>query len=195
MKRDLPGTADLFDLKTPSPLESQSNSGENKSMSKEVINLSHRRAKALIDAGLDLVFQGQYELARENFKKSHGECASADALTYWGWMEYQLGNVEKALSLCKKAIKVDPDFGNPYNDIGSYLVVLGREDEAIDWFNQAIEAKRYEARHYPHINLGRIFLKRNLPMRALQEFKKAGEHCPTDTAIQEAIRSITETFH
>ncbi|NBX93790.1 MAG: tetratricopeptide repeat protein [Proteobacteria bacterium] len=164
-------------------------------MSQDVVNLSYRRAKALIDDGLALVFQGQYEQARDNFKKSHGEHASADALTYWGWMEYQLGNIEKALILCKRAIKVDPDFGNPYNDIGSYLVVLGREDEALEWFQKAIEAKRYEARHYPHINLGRLFLNRNLPMRALQEFKKANDLFPNDATIQDAIRSITETLH
>ena len=27
---------------------------------------------------------------------------------------------------CRTAIAVDPDFGNPYNDIGSYLITLGR---------------------------------------------------------------------
>jgi Tfp pilus assembly protein PilF len=110
-------------------------------------------------------------------------------------MEYQLGNVEKAISLCKKAIKTDPDLGNPYNDIGSYLVVLGREDEAMEWFQKATEAKRYEARHYPHINLARLFLKRHLPMRALQEFKIANKLSPGDRTIEDAIRSLTETLH
>ncbi|HYM05460.1 MAG TPA: tetratricopeptide repeat protein, partial [Terriglobales bacterium] len=30
-------------------------------------------------------------------------------------------------------------------------------DEAITWFEKAIVAKRYEARCYPHFNLGRVY--------------------------------------
>lgn len=153
------------------------------------------RAQSFIDLGLQLVFEGKYQLAKESFKKAHKESKSAESLTYWGWMEYQLGNIEKAILLCRRAIKVDPDFGNPYNDIGSYLVVLGQEEEAIEWFQKAIESKRYEARHYPHINLGRIFLKRNLFMQALQEFKKAEKWSPLDKPLQDAIQSLTETLH
>ena len=32
---------------------------------------------------------------------------------------------------CKRAIEIDPDFGNPYNDIGVYLIDLNRFEEAI----------------------------------------------------------------
>jgi hypothetical protein len=39
-----------------------------------------------------------------------------------------------------RAIQVDPDFGNPYNDIGAYLINLGRHDEAMAWLEQAIGA-------------------------------------------------------
>jgi tetratricopeptide (TPR) repeat protein len=157
--------------------------------------MDYRHSFHLIESGLRLVAEGKYELAREEFKKANRQFRSAESLTYWGWMEYQLGDIEKAVILCKKAIKVDPGFGNPYNDIGSYLVVLGREDEALEWFQKAIEAKRYEARHYPHINLGRLFLKRNLPMRALYEFKKAKEFSPKDPVILDAIDSLTQTLH
>jgi len=168
---------------------------ENILMSKNVVSLSHLRAQKLIETGLYLVSQGKFLEAKKQFKKANQACESAESMTYWGWMEYQLGNPEKAILLCKKAIRIDPDLGNPYNDIGSYLVVLGKEDEAISWFEKAIRAKRYEARHYPHINLGRLFLKRNFPLRALQEFKKANEWCPTDPVIQEAIRNLTEKLH
>ncbi|NBT57893.1 tetratricopeptide repeat protein [bacterium] len=154
-----------------------------------------RDFSGLIECGLKLAEQGQYSEARNSFRKASREWETAESLTYWGWMEYQLGNIEKAISLCKKAIKLDPDFGNPYNDIGSYLVVLGKEDEAVEWFYKAIQAKKYAARHYPHINLGRIFLNRNLPVRALQEFRKALSYCPEDGAIQDAVRTIAETLH
>lgn len=157
--------------------------------------MNYRLSLDFIESGLQLVAEGKYELAREKFKKANREFKSAESLTYWGWMEFQLGDIEKAIKLCKRAVKIDPEFGNPYNDIGSYLVVLGQEDEALEWFQKAIDAKRYDARHYPHINLGRLFLKRNLPMRALQEFKKAKKFSPSDPVILDAIESLSQTLH
>ena len=56
---------------------------------------------------------------------------------------------------------MDPDFGNPYNDIGAYLIELGREEEAVTWLERAKTAARYEPRHYPYFNLARIHVKRH----------------------------------
>ena len=53
--------------------------------------------------------------------------------------------------------QVDQTFGNPYNDIGSYLVKKGEFDEAIEWLEKAKTAPRYEPRHFPYMNLGRIY--------------------------------------
>lgn len=50
--------------------------------------------------------------------------------------------------------------GNPYNDIGSYLINLGKYDEAVYWLEKAIRASDYEPRHYPYFNLGRVYEKK-----------------------------------
>ena len=47
------------------------------------------------------------------------------------------GRLEEAIEECHKAIAVDPTFGNPYNDIGAYLIEMGRLDEAIPWLERA----------------------------------------------------------
>ena len=91
------------------------------------------------------------------------------------------------MSLCKKAIAVDPTFGNPYNDIGSYLVSQGRPDEAIPWLKKATLAARYEARHYPHMNLGRVYSKKNMPFRAVREFRRALDLRPGDSEIRRLL--------
>lgn len=179
----------------PSKLDSIALKRENKNMTKEGVAYYHTQAQKLIESGLFLVSQGKFEEARKQFQKANKTFQSAESMTYWGWMEYQLGNPRKAISLCKKAIQIDPDLGNPYNDIGSYLVVLGKEDEAIDWFKKAVRSKRYEARHYPHLNLGRIYLKKNLPFKALQEFRKAQKWCPDDLSLQEAISQLNQKIH
>jgi Tfp pilus assembly protein PilF len=88
------------------------------------------------------------------------------------------GDYETAIEMCLKAIELDPDFGNPYNDIGSYLIALGRYDEAIPWLKKAITAKNYELRHYPHINLARVYLAKGMFKDALQELETAIKIAP-----------------
>jgi Tfp pilus assembly protein PilF len=68
---------------------------------------------------------------------------------------------------------VDPDFGNPYNDIGAYLVELGRLDEAIPWLERAKVAPRYEPRHFPHFNLARVYVKQGKIQEAIHELREA----------------------
>jgi len=68
------------------------------------------------------------------------------------------GRVEEAI-VSASAHRVDPDLGT-YNDIGAYLIELGRFEEAIPWLERATEARRYEPRHFPHYNLGRAISER-----------------------------------
>jgi tetratricopeptide (TPR) repeat protein len=117
--------------------------------------------------------QGDLEEAISLYSKSIEAHPTAEAHTFLGWTYSFQGRYEEAIEECKRAIAVDPDFGNPYNDIGAYLVNLGRPDEAIPWLEKAIAARRYEAYHYPHCNLGRIYLAKGMLKRALEEFDKA----------------------
>ncbi|MGA2847071.1 MAG: tetratricopeptide repeat protein, partial [Candidatus Acidiferrales bacterium] len=74
----------------------------------------------------------------ELYTKSLDIFPTAEAHTFLGWTYHFQGKVDEAIAECKRAIEVDPEFGNPYNDIGSYLIALGRHDEAIPWLEQAI---------------------------------------------------------
>ena len=100
---------------------------------------------------------GDYDQAIALYTRSIEAFPSAEAYTFRGWSYSYLGEYEKAIAECLEAIKVDPDFGNPYNDIGAYLIEQGRLDEAIPWLEKATRAKRYEAYCYPHFNLGRVY--------------------------------------
>lgn len=149
-----------------------------------------RRAKIILEAGLAAVGRKDFRGALQEFQCSANLCPTAEAYTYWGWMEFHLGDTERAIDLCKQAIEVDPSFGNPYNDIGSYLMGDGREDEAVPWFEQAIAAERYEPRQYPHLNLGRIYMQRREFTRALEHFEAAQRLAPEDAQIQAAILAL-----
>ena len=90
----------------------------------------------------------------------------------------------------KRAIEVDPTFGNPYNDIGAYLIQQGKLDEAIPWLERAIQAERYEARAFPWANLGRIYTARGDRRRAIECFRKALEEQPGYRVAQHMLERL-----
>ena len=117
---------------------------------------------------------------------------TAEAHTFLGWTYSFQGRYEDAIEECKRAIAVDPEFGNPYNDIGAYLISLGQLDQAIPWLEKAIHAGRYEAYHYPHCNLGRVYLAKGMLKKALEEFEKALAIQPDYGPAREAIEAIQQ---
>lgn len=150
---------------------------------------SYKRAQDLIKEGLVLAHSGKPDRAREIFKTSMTVHPTAEALTYWGWMEHQLSHTSEAIELCKKAILLDPDFGNPLNDIGSYLISQGKLDEAIPWLKRAVKSKNYDHRHFPHVNLAYVFIEKKMFMKALRELESALNYLPGDP---ELVRKINE---
>jgi tetratricopeptide (TPR) repeat protein len=116
---------------------------------------------------------GGLDRAIELYTESIDIYPTAEAYTFRGWAYSFQGRFEDAIIECEKAIEVDPSFGNPYNDIGSYLLKLGRVEEAIDWFERAKAAPRYEARHYPYMNLARVYAGRRESARAIEELHGA----------------------
>ena len=116
---------------------------------------------------------GRLEEAIECYRRSIELGPTAEAHTFLGWTYSFQRRYDLAIEECRKAIEVDPTFGNPYNDIGAYLIELGRLDEAIPWFEKAIEAPRYEPRHFPHFNLARIYVKRYEYGKAIRHLREA----------------------
>jgi Tfp pilus assembly protein PilF len=134
---------------------------------------SLQRAVDLLRAAYRKQMGGDYASAIELYKGSIAEYPTAEAHTFLGWTYSFQGRFDEAIQECKIAIGVDPDFGNPYNDIGSYLVHLGQIQEAIPWLEKAKLAPRYEPRHFPYLNLGRIYMKLGRIDDAAREFEQA----------------------
>jgi tetratricopeptide (TPR) repeat protein len=125
--------------------------------------------------GYEAQMQGDLEAAIEHYTRSIDIMPTAEAHTFRGWALSFQGDYERAIAECHRAIEVDPDFGNPYNDIGAYLIEAGRYDEAIPWLKKAMIAKRYEPRHYPHFNLSRVYVKQGKIQEAIGEIRAALE--------------------
>ena len=134
--------------------------------------------------------EGDYDRAIELYKNSLELHETAEAHTFLGWTYHFQGKVDDAIAECKRAIEVDPDFGNPYNDIGAYLIALGRNDEAIPWLERATEAPRYDPRHYPYFNLGRVYYAKGMINRAREYFQQALRIEPRYTLARQAVENI-----
>jgi Tfp pilus assembly protein PilF len=140
-------------------------------------NADHERrltqAVRLLQNAYERQKSGDFEAAVRLYKASIEETPTAEAHTYLGWTYSFQGKYDEAIEQCKLAITVDPGFGNPYNDIGSYLIQKGELDKAIPWLELAKKAPRYEPRHFPYLNLHRVYMKMGILDAAQREFEQA----------------------
>ncbi len=143
-----------------------------------VTESSISKAQEYLERAYKLQMDGDYEEAIRNYKLSIEFFPTAEAHTFLGWAYSFLGDLEQAIEECKVAIDIDTDYGNPYNDIGSYLIQQGSYDEAITWLEMALKAKRYDSYHYAHLNLGRAYELKGLWFEALDEYKTAMDMSP-----------------
>jgi len=149
-----------------------------------------RMAFELFQKAYRMQMDGELDLAVSLYKKSIALQPTAEAYTFLGWTYRFQGKLEEAIEECKKAIATDPSFGNPYNDIGAYLIELGKPEEAVPWLEEAIRSKRYEAYHYPWYNLGRVYLAMEIYSKARDCFRKAAEIDPGYGPALDAIEKL-----
>ena len=149
-----------------------------------------RRAAELWQEAYRLQMAGELDRAIEVYRRSIEIHPTAEAHTYLGWTYSFQGKLDEATSECMRAIEIDPEFGNPYNDIGVYLMQRDRLDDAIPWLEKAKLAKRYEPRQFPYMNLGRIHLRRGRWWDALREFEGAVRAAPADVEARKALHTL-----
>ncbi len=131
------------------------------------------RAEALLNEALREQMAGHYESAVDLYNRSLDAWPTAEAHTFLGWTYSFMGRLDDAIEQCRRAIAVDPAFGNPYNDIGSYLMKQGKLEEAIPWLEKAKAAPRYEPKHFPYMNLARLYVSLGRFEEAAREFSQA----------------------
>jgi Tfp pilus assembly protein PilF len=147
-------------------------------------------AQELFQQAFELQMAEQYEQAISLYKQSLEVYPTAEAHTFLGWTYSFQERLDEAIEECHRAIEVDPDFGNPYNDIGVYLMQKGRFDEALSWLEKAKQAPRYEPRHFPYLNSGRIYMARGEWLKALKEFEQAVKIMPDDRGARQALAEL-----
>lgn len=151
------------------------------------------KAKELLERGYRLQQDGRLPEAISLYKYSLEIHPTPEAYTYLGWAYSADGDYERAVEECKCAVALDPEQGSPYNDIGAYMTRMGKYEEAEDWFHRALNAPRYEARYFAHLNLGRVMQRQGKWFEAVVEYKKALE-CKPDYQPAEQARILLQAM-
>ena len=149
-----------------------------------------REALRLFQTAYEAQMRGDLDEAAVLYTQSVEAYPTAEAHTFLGWTYSFMSLTDEAIEECHRATEVDPDFGNPYNDIGAYLIEQGNLYSAIPWLQRAMTAPRYESYFYPHFNLGRVYEAQGRASDALREYKAAIELNPKYTLAIQAFRKL-----
>lgn len=144
-------------------------------------------AMRYFELGYNYQLEGELDKAVDFYQKSLEIENTAEGHTFLGWTYSFMNKYEEAIEECLMAIKADPDFGNPYNDIGSYYISMAKFDDAIPWLKKAKKAKRYASPEFPFVNLGRIYENQGLLPEAMKEYKEALKINPYYTPAKFAL--------
>ena len=134
--------------------------------------------------------EGELDRAITLYRQSIETYPTAEAHTFLGWAMSFQGRLDEATQECLRAIEIDSEFGNPYNDIGVYLIQEDKLNESIPWLEKAKQAKRYEPRQFPFMNLGRIYLRQGRWWEALHELEGAVRLAPRDVGAAKMLHHL-----
>lgn len=144
----------------------------------------------LLRMAYELQMAGHLKQAIAYYKKSLEADPTAEAHTFLGWTYGMMGRLQEAIEECHRAISLDPDYGNPYNDIGVYLMQQGKLDEAIPWLKKAMLALRYDNPEFPHANLAHVYEMKGLWPLALEGYERALSLRPDYKIASEGIQRL-----
>jgi tetratricopeptide (TPR) repeat protein len=149
-----------------------------------------REAMELFQRAYQSQLANDYEEAIELYQRSIATYPTAEAHTFLGWVYSFQERYDEAIEQCLEAIRVDDTLGNPYNDIGSYLIAKGDLYGCVRWFKRALLAPRYESYAFPHFNLGRVYEMRGRLLAAAQHYGLALEQQPGFAQAAKALRRL-----
>ena len=135
-------------------------------------------ARELFQEAYQAQLAQDYEQAIDLYQRSIATYPTAEAHTFLGWVYSFQERYDDAIAQCLEAIRVDETLGNPYNDIGSYLLRKGDAYGCVRWFKRALLAPRYDSYCFPHFNLGRVYEMRHRDLEAARHYGLALEQQP-----------------
>src|SRR4029453_13744150 len=147
-------------------------------------------ARQLFQEAYQAQLAQNYESAIELYHRFIETYPTAEAHTFLGWVYSFQNRYDEAIAECLEAIRVDETLGNPYNDIGSYLLAKGDTYGSVRLFRRALLAPRYESYAFPHFNLGRVYESRRRFLEAARHYGLALEENPDFAEAAVSLRRM-----
>ncbi len=93
-------------------------------------------------------------------------------------MYYQQGNFDKAKTIFEGLVELDPHNADAHSAYGALLTLQQEDDLAIKHLNQSVELNSQQIA--PFVNLGEIYIRRQMLEQAVANLKKAIELDPQE---------------
>jgi len=130
--------------------------------------------QARLDLAQSYLLKGQPRLALIELKKIE---KSAKYIPFYyflkGMVYFNIKETKKAIECFKKAISLNPSYGDAYNNLGIVYLAEGDEKKAIECFQKALNIEVYATPEYPAHNLALIYKKKGDLDKAISFEKKA----------------------
>ncbi len=138
---------------------------------------------------------GDLHSAAEWYACSIDMSPSAESHTYLAKVLCQLGELDAAIAECRTALKIDPEFGNAWNDLGAYMLEKRRFKDAAKFLDRACRSRNYDNREVPHFHLARCYLQKGMLMRATQELRTALDINPESHSAKNLLTLVESQIH
>ena len=151
---------------------------------------ARRRATEMYEQAYRLQMNGKVAVAIKYYQLSLETFETSETHTFLVWAYSFLGDYQRAIMECFRAIELDPEYGNPYNDVAACLIYMDKYDEAEYWLLQALRAVRYASRHYAYYNVGRVYERQGKWFKALSHYQQSVSIDPSYTMAALALLNL-----
>lgn len=143
----------------------------------DLLRVKPNDGKALNLLGTILISQGRLEEAAAHFDNGlkHDD-NNPNLYVNAAICQIGLGNPDAGIELCKRALKIKPDYANAWNILGNAHLGKSDFDAAADAFRSALD--QHPAFIEARFNLGRALLEADKPDEALEHFEQVLEQAP-----------------
>ncbi|MBW2094389.1 MAG: tetratricopeptide repeat protein [Deltaproteobacteria bacterium] len=141
--------------------------------------LTTKKARAEAALGITLIQEDQpraglkHLLEAARLAPDNARIQAEVALVYRDLKQYPL-----SLRYFKKALDLEPDFPEAWNNLGTLYLVQRKWHKAIPCFKRAAETLTYKTPHFAYNNLGRAYFHAGEYQKAIESYREALDLAP-----------------